>query len=180
LKSVRSPAISTMLLGLAAPVWIVACSAESPPVYRSALTGEECTPDATTFMAPLIGHRGRGEGRGGHNSPTGIPGDNIDDPHSGKVDCLGDGNSGQGNDVEGCFPAPGCDAEGCCVEEPEEPVTPPADDAGSAEPGPEEPEAPSPPEDPEAPAPEEPEAPAPEEPAPPAPEEPAPDLEGPI
>lgn len=175
MKSLRSPAISTMLLGLAAPVWIVACSAESPPVYRSALTGEECTPDATTFMAPLRGHRGRGDGRGGHNSPTGIPGDNIDDPHSGKVDCLGDGNSGQGNDVEGCFPAPGCDAEGCCVEEPEVPEVPDAD--AGPEPTPEVPEEPETPGDPEPPPPDEPAPPPPEE---PAPEEPAPDLEGPI
>ena len=75
--------------------------------YINALTGEECVPDPNT-LPPLHGHNGQGQGNGGHNSPTGIPGDNVDDPQSGKVDCLGDGDSGQGNDLR-C-----CDANGCC------------------------------------------------------------------
>jgi hypothetical protein len=76
--------------------------------YHNALTGEDCVPDPNSLV-PLRGHNGQGHGKGGHNSPTGIPGDNIDDPHSGKVDCLGDGNSGQGNDPVFC-----CDANQCC------------------------------------------------------------------
>jgi len=39
-----------------------------------------------------------------------IPGDNQDDAHSEKVDCIGDGDSGQGNDARKCqtsTPAPG-------------------------------------------------------------------------
>ena len=85
--------------------------------YRNAVTGEECVPDPGSFN-PLHGHNGQGNGQGGHNSPTGIPGDNVDDPHSGRIDCLGDGDSGQGNDERNCTP-PGCDAEGCCEEDPE-------------------------------------------------------------
>ncbi|AKF03011.1 hypothetical protein DB32_000159 [Sandaracinus amylolyticus] len=113
------------MLVLAPVITLIACSTEpSPPVYRSALTGEECVPDPGTMIPP---ERGSGHGRGGHNSPTGIPGDNIDDPHSGKVDCLYDGNSGQGNDRDGCFPRPGCDAEGCC----EVPDPDPTPDAGA-------------------------------------------------
>jgi hypothetical protein len=76
--------------------------------YYDAVTGEDCVPDPGT-IAPVNGHNGQGNGNGGHNSPTGIPGDNIDDPHSGKIDCLGDGNSGQGNDSTIC-----CDANNCC------------------------------------------------------------------
>jgi hypothetical protein len=75
--------------------------------YIDGLTGEECVPDPNT-LPPLHGHNGQGQGNGGHNSPTGIPGDNVDDPQSGKVDCLGDGDSGRGNDLR-C-----CDANGCC------------------------------------------------------------------
>src|SRR5690606_36713197 len=112
-----------------------------PKPYRSALTGEECEPDPGTLMpaTPSRGHRGRG----GHRSPAGIPGDNLDDLRSGHVDCLGDGNSGHGNDRDGCFPRPGCDAEGCCQTEPgpvrddgcdrdDYPDDEPVDDAGCA------------------------------------------------
>ena len=93
------------------------CSMEAPTTgYRSALTGEACEPEADSWMP--AGNRAA-QGRGGHNSPTGIPGDNIDDPRSGKIDCLGDGNSGQGDDKKhGCqFPQPGCDGQGCCAED---------------------------------------------------------------
>lgn len=113
------------LLALTFGVFVAACASEpAPPVYRSALTGEECEPDPTTLVP---GPRGGGRGRGGHNSPTGIPGDNIDDLRSGHTDCLYDGNSGHGDDRDGCVPPPGCDAEGCC----EEPEPEPTPDAGT-------------------------------------------------
>ena len=82
------------------------------------------------------GHNGQGNGNGGHNSPTGIPGDNIDDPHSGKIDCLGDGDSGQGNDARNCPPA-GCDAFGCCdtSEPPPGGTKPPRNDPPKPPPG---------------------------------------------
>ncbi|MEE8408485.1 MAG: hypothetical protein V3T05_02665, partial [Myxococcota bacterium] len=76
--------------------------------FISALTGESCTPDIATFMPS--------DDSNGNVSPTGIPGDNLDDLRSGKVDCLGDGNSGQGDDKKhNCtFPQAGCDDVGCC------------------------------------------------------------------
>ena len=154
---------------------------QSTGLYRSALTDEACEPDPGSFMPSEPSGSGHmSNGRGGHNSPTGIPGDNIDDPHSGKIDCYYDGNSGQGDDrrhpcTPEDFPQPGCDATGCCDEDvlPEDPgeFGPPEEpapgDPGTEEPAPEEPA-------PGDPAPEEP---APEEPAPeePAPEEPLPD-----
>lgn len=89
---------------------------ESTGRYLSALTGEECVPDATYL--PRDAHTNNGNG---NTSPTGIPGDNLDDLRSGKVDCLYDGDSGQGND-DRCFP-PGCDEQGCCDDDmfPEDP-----------------------------------------------------------
>ena len=60
------------------------------------------TVSVTVSEAALHGHNGQGAGNGGHKSPTGIPGDNTDDPHSGKFDCLGDGDSGLGNDDRNC------------------------------------------------------------------------------
>lgn len=97
---------------------IAGCSTDAPTSSSSYLqdgTGEPCEPDMSTMVPTVLrGHRGQGNGKGGHNSPTGIAGDNIDDPHSGKVDCYWDGNSGQGNDKDGCAPPPGCDANGCC------------------------------------------------------------------
>jgi hypothetical protein len=124
---------------------IMACTDDGTTAeYRNAVTGEACDPDPDTLV-PLHGHNGQGNGNGGHNSPTGIPGDNIDDERSGKVDCLGDGDSGQGNDDRFC--APGCDADGCCE------VPPDDDDGGGDDPPP----APEPEPEPEpVPAPDEP------------------------
>jgi hypothetical protein len=90
--------------------------------YRNAVTGEACQPDPGTLV-PVHGHNGQGSTNGGHRSPTGIPGDNLDDLHSGKMDCLGDGDSGQGNDARKC-----CDASSCC--------SPGGDDDGGDEPPP--------------------------------------------
>src|SRR5688572_29680892 len=82
-------------------------SQDSTEGYLSAITGEACEPDPATLRP----HGRSGEnGNGGQNSPTGIPGDNMDDEHSGKVDCYYDGNSGQGDDKK----HPCCDAEMCC------------------------------------------------------------------
>ena len=61
-----------------------ACAAEPEAQYKELEAGEECIPDPGT-MKP---HKGNG----GHDSPTGMPGDNMDDEHSGKADCLYDGN----------------------------------------------------------------------------------------
>ena len=123
----------SLVLALLVPCSLLACSSEPPRRtrgYLSELTGEECVPDPAT-LTPTVALRGRHAGRGGERSPTGIPGDNLDDPHSGQVDCLGDGNSGAGNDPEGgCPPPPGCDAFGCC----EVPADP---DAGTPPPDPE-------------------------------------------
>ncbi|MEZ4256657.1 MAG: hypothetical protein R3A78_13265 [Polyangiales bacterium] len=85
--------------------------------YLEADTMDDCVPDMST-MVPLTAPsaNGKGKGNGGHGSPTGIPGDNMDDLHSGKVDCYYDGNSGQGDDKKhGCV-VPGCDENGCCDE----------------------------------------------------------------
>ena len=87
---------------------MTAGSAMAQP-YTNLLTGDECVPDPGTFT-PLHGHNGQGNGNGGQKSPTGIAGDNVDDPQSGKIDCLGDGDSGAGNDLRNC-----CDANGCCA-----------------------------------------------------------------
>ena len=106
-----------------AGVGFVGCTSDSTTAqYRNAVTGEACVPDPNT-VAPLHGHNGQGNGNGGQNSPTGIPGDNMDDPHSGKIDCLGDGDSGQGNDPVVC-----CDANSCCNGDP-------GDDPGDEDPG---------------------------------------------
>ena len=86
---------------------LVGCAGDSA-TYHNALTGDVCTPNSS--FVPMTGN-----GNGGHNSPTGIPGDNIDDPHSGKVDCYYDGNSGQGDDKKHPC-APGCDDQHCCVD----------------------------------------------------------------
>ena len=128
-------ALSSLMLGLAS----YGCTASEAPantsagLYLSAMTGEECVPDDTLVPAEPSGEAEAK--RGGHNSPTGIPGDNIDDEHSGKIDCYYDGNSGQGDDRKhGCdptdFPQPGCDSNGCCADEviPDGPADSPTDD----------------------------------------------------
>ena len=117
---------------------IAACSTPETATYRSSLTGDLCEPNAS-FIPLNAEHSNRNHDKerptnngNGNESPTGIPGDNLDDTRSGKVDCLGDGNSGQGDDKKhGCqFPQPGCDDQGCCETDggDEDDTTPPADD----------------------------------------------------
>ncbi len=132
--------LQALLFVALASIGVVGCTDDaSTSQYRNALTGAVCVPDPETLV-PLHGHNGQGNGNGGHNSPTGIPGDNIDDPNSGKVDCLGDGDSGQGNDERNCTPAPGCDAEDCCEEPPpSDPSDPPPSDPPPSDPPPSEP-----------------------------------------
>lgn len=120
-----------MVAGAVALLALSGCSSEVSN-YHHAITGEPCVPNDT--LVPGNGN-GNGNGNGGHNSPTGIPGDNIDDPHSGQVDCLYDGNSGQGDDKKhGCVPPPGCDDQGCCEEPPPPSDDPPSDDPPSDDP----------------------------------------------
>jgi hypothetical protein len=106
----------------------VGCSSDVH-VYRNALTGAECTPDPSTFIPPDRGqsgdHQPSGDHGQGNTSPTGIPGDNLDDIRSGKADCLGDGDSGQGNDTPDCQVA-GCDSKLCCDGD----MVPPDDGSG--------------------------------------------------
>jgi hypothetical protein len=103
-------------------------------VYFNYFTGESCSPDPLTFI-PISARNN--DKSNGNVSPTGIPGDNMDDTRSGKVDCYYDGNSGQGDDWKypECnaddFPQPGCDEDGCCedCDDPEEePQDPPEED----------------------------------------------------
>jgi hypothetical protein len=109
----------SLLAAVLAAAGLSACTSDDGTSgFRSAITGEACEPDPTTLTP-----RGRSgeQGNGGHDSPTGIPGDNMDDESSGKVDCYYDGNSGQGDDKK----HPCCDAEMCCnVDDPGEPEEP--------------------------------------------------------
>jgi hypothetical protein len=125
------PVLAFAALGLAG------CTADDATgTHINALTGAVCTPGATYEPRPAVTH-GNGHGNGGQGAQcqgTG-PGDNCDDLHSGHIDCIGDGNSGQGDDRKHpcTFPQPGCDATGCCdgdmVDPPPEtpPTTPPTD-----------------------------------------------------
>lgn len=112
-----------LLLAVTLGVALAGCSSD-PEVatYTSALSGKQCRPDPQSLMpmapmSPASLHKSNGNG--GQRSPTGIPGDNLDDLHSGKIDCYYDGNSGQGDDRKhpctmNDFPQPGCDSMGCC------------------------------------------------------------------
>ena len=93
-----------------------ACSSSGERTHTNALTGEECVPDGTSY----IPRTGPGHCQGTSN------GDNCDDLHSGKIDCIGDGNSGQGDDKKhNCeFPQPGCDENGCCDDDMVDPTPP--------------------------------------------------------
>lgn len=100
---------------LAAVITLGACATDIDTApesgkYINALTGETCTPDGTYLLGP-----GNGNGNGNRCQGTGN-GDNCDDLASGQIDCIGDGNSGQGDDKkhECEFPQPGCDANACC------------------------------------------------------------------
>lgn len=113
-----------IVLGIALCFPMAGCAGpELAPIYVDSLTGTSCSPDLTTWVAESDapethrhGHHGKG--------PTGLPGDNRDDDHSGKIDCVGDGDSGQGNDSPDCEAPddtpPGCDALGCCAEWPDD------------------------------------------------------------
>jgi hypothetical protein len=118
--------IKTTLMAALVAAGFAGCVQDSTAGYRSAITGEACEPDPATLRP----HGRSGEhGNGGQNSPTGIPGDNMDDEHSGKVDCYYDGNSGQGDDKK----HPCCDDTMCCNGDPDDGdggETPPVDDGG--------------------------------------------------
>ncbi len=93
-----------LLFSLLATFGLAAC-ADSTSSYRNALTGESCEPDVSTYLPREPPPQCQGTSNG----------DNCDDLHSGKIDCIGDGNSGQGDDRKHpCFPQPGCDDQGCC------------------------------------------------------------------
>jgi hypothetical protein len=103
----------------------VGCTSDEPTGrHVNALTGEECVPNPITYLAGEAPDHCQGTSNG----------DNCDDLHSGKIDCIGDGNSGQGDDKKhNCeFPQPGCDDTGCCDDDivvlPPEPQLPPPPD----------------------------------------------------
>jgi hypothetical protein len=132
-------------VALAALAMAGCTSGEITGSHVNALSGAVCTPN-DSYM-PRAPH-----GNGGNDKCQGTgPGDNCDDLSSGKIDCIGDGNSGQGDDKKhNCdFPQPGCDEQGCCdddmVEDPPPPPPPPQEDPP-----------PPPPEDPPPPPPEDP------------------------
>jgi hypothetical protein len=143
----------TLLAAVLSAAGFAACTDDATSGFRSAISGEACQPDEAT-LAP---HGPSGErGNGGHGSPTGIPGDNMDDERSGKVDCYHDGNSGQGDDKK----HPCCDAAMCCnVDDPGEPTEPgePTDPTDPDQPtdpdDPTDPTDPPPPDEPEPPPP---------------------------
>lgn len=97
-------------LALALVVFFAAaCS--SPTEHVNAYTLETCTPNGSYMKKPKKNTNDKCQGTSN--------GDNCDDLSSGKVDCIGDGNSGQGDDKKhNCmFPQPGCDENGCCDED---------------------------------------------------------------
>ncbi|MBS1119394.1 MAG: hypothetical protein H6Q90_1622 [Deltaproteobacteria bacterium] len=104
--------------------------------HVSALTGKTCEPDGT--YQPQAPHGNGGNGNGGNGQCQGTSnGDNCDDLHSGKIDCIGDGNSGQGDDKKhNCmFPQPGCDENGCCDDDlVDPPIDPPSDPTDPTDP----------------------------------------------
>ncbi|MDQ3338791.1 MAG: hypothetical protein M4D80_26795 [Myxococcota bacterium] len=98
-------------LVLAVFVSFAAFACQSSPEHVSAYSGEVCTPNGTYMPKPKKNTNDKCQGTSN--------GDNCDDLSSGKVDCIGDGNSGQGDDKKhNCmFPQPGCDENGCCDED---------------------------------------------------------------
>jgi hypothetical protein len=119
-------------------------SSGSSTSYVNALSGATCTPGDTYTPAPPPGN-GQANGHGSSHCQGTGPGDNCDDLHSGKVDCIGDGNSGQGDDKKhNCqFPQPGCDEQGCCDDDMvEDPPPPPGDDDPPPPPGDDDPSPP--------------------------------------
>ena len=110
-------------------LFVPACGVNET-THVNALTMKVCEPDSS-YVPPVHGNSsGNGNGSGGAQCQGTGNGDNCDDLHSGKIDCIGDGNSGQGDDKKhNCtFPQPGCDEQGCCDDElVEPPAEPPAD-----------------------------------------------------
>ena len=98
----------TSLFAAVLTLALAACGTDTSS-HVSALTGQSCTPNGS-YMPPPPPKHPNGKCQGTSN------GDNCDDLSSGKIDCIGDGNSGQGDDKKhGCmFPQPGCDDQGCC------------------------------------------------------------------
>ena len=113
-----------------AALGLAGCTSQEPVgTYVNALTGAICVPSAS--YEPRGSGVAHGNGQGGGNTCQGTgPGDNCDDLHSGKIDCIGDGNSGQGDDRKHpCeFPQPGCDDQGCCDGDMVDPPPPTPDD----------------------------------------------------
>jgi hypothetical protein len=126
----RKPFLGHLLATVAfAALGLGGCTADNTSSYVNALTGAVCTP-APTYMPKPHGHSHAGDHGGGAQCQGTGPGDNCDDLHSGKIDCIGDGNSGQGDDRKHpcTFPQPGCDDQGCCdgdMVDPPPPVTDP-------------------------------------------------------
>lgn len=120
--SMMMKTITRGALGLALTLGAALAGCSSEPevaTYTSALSGKQCRPDPQSLMPMSPAPLHKQSGNGGQRSPTGIPGDNLDDLHSGKIDCYYDGNSGQGDDRKhpctmNDFPQPGCDSMGCC------------------------------------------------------------------
>ena len=113
----------TSLFAAVLTLALAACGTETSS-HVSALTGQSCTPNGS-YMPPPPKHP-NSKCQGTSN------GDNCDDLHSGKIDCIGDGNSGQGDDKKhNCmFPQPGCDDMGCCDGDLVDPPVPPPGGGG--------------------------------------------------
>ena len=120
-----------LFLVLSFTVFAAACNA--PATHVNAYTLEECEPSAS-FMPK----QNQGNGAQNDKCQGTSNGDNCDDLSSGKVDCIGDGNSGQGDDKKHMcdFPQPGCDDQGCCDEDVVEPPGDGDDDGGGDPPPP--------------------------------------------
>lgn len=113
---------------LAAALTLIGCGTGTGD-YVSALTGQTCEPNKTHQpKKPASNDKCQGTSNG----------DNCDDLSSGKIDCIGDGNSGQGDDKKhNCqFPQPGCDDQGCCDEDVVEPPGGDDGDDGGGDPPP--------------------------------------------
>jgi len=129
--------VSFLAAAAFATLGLTGCGASEPTSsYVNALTGAACTP--TDSYMPRPNSHANEHATGAQCQGTG-PGDNCDDLHSGKIDCIGDGNSGQGDDRnhECTFPQPGCDADGCCDGDMVDPPPTPPTEEPPTEPTPE-------------------------------------------
>jgi hypothetical protein len=117
-----------MRLFLAVSLFVFTAACGEASVHVNAYTLEECQPSSSYMPKGNQGNGAQNDRCQGTSN-----GDNCDDLSSGKIDCIGDGNSGQGDDKKhNCvFPQPGCDADGCCdeevVDEPDAPDAPAPD-----------------------------------------------------